>query len=108
MVRNLILSTCCLVGFALLLNSLQDKKDNILNWAVKDGSFKRQQSQFRNWIENKPGAQFPPEKDRYHLYVSYACPWAHRALIVRKLKGLEDIIPVTSVHWEMLEKGWTH
>lgn len=88
-----------------MLNRLQDKKDNILNWAGKDGSFKRQQSQFRNWIENKPDAQFPPEKDRYHLYVSYACPWAHRTLIVRKLKGLEDIIPVTSVHWEMLEKG---
>jgi len=83
-----------------------DKKDDILNWAGKDGSFQRQQSQFRNWIENKPDAQFPAEKDRYHLYVSYACPWAHRTLIVRKLKGLEDIIPYTSVHWEMLEKGW--
>lgn len=105
MVRNLVFSLCGVIGFALLLNNLQDKKDDILNWAGKDGSFKRQQSQFRNWIENKPGAKFPPEKDRYHLYVSYACPWAHRTLIVRQLKGLEDIIPVTSVHWEMLEKG---
>lgn len=107
MVRKYILPVGCIISLALLLNGLlQDKKDNnILSWAGKDGSFKRQQSQFRNWIENKPGAQFPPEKDRYHLYVSYACPWAHRALIVRELKGLQDIIPVTSVHWEMLEKG---
>jgi glutathionyl-hydroquinone reductase len=107
MVRDFIISTGCIVVVAFLLNYLQDKKDDILNWAGKDGSFKRQQSQFRNWIENKPDAQFPPEKDRYHLYVSYACPWAHRALIVRQLKGLQDIIPVTSVHWEMLEKGRT-
>ena len=57
-------------------------------------------------MSKKPNAHFPPEKGRYHLYVSYACPWAHRTLIVRKLKGLEDIIPYTSVHWEMLEKGW--
>ena len=41
----------------------------------KSGEFKRQQSQFRNWIKNEPGAEFKPEKDRYHLYVSYACPW---------------------------------
>ncbi|KAK0512152.1 hypothetical protein JMJ35_005280 [Cladonia borealis] len=79
---------------------------SITNWADKSGEFKRGQSQFRNHISKKPGAEFPPEKGRYHLYVSYACPWAHRTLIVRKLKGLEDIIPYTSVHWEMLEKGW--
>ncbi|OJJ51159.1 hypothetical protein ASPZODRAFT_12000 [Penicilliopsis zonata CBS 506.65] len=72
----------------------------------KSGEFKRQQSVFRNWISRKPGAEFPPEKDRYHLYVSYACPWAHRTLIVRKLKGLEDIVSFTSVHWHMAEKGW--
>ncbi|GES60219.1 ubiquitin-activating enzyme E1 [Aspergillus terreus] len=72
----------------------------------KSGEFKRQQSVFRNWISREAGAQFPPEKDRYHLYVSYACPWAHRTLIVRKLKGLEDIITYTSVHWHLGEKGW--
>jgi putative glutathione S-transferase len=86
-----------------------DKKSSILNWVApgdKTGEFKRQQSVFRSWIENKPDAEFPAEKDRYHLYVSYACPWAHRALIVRQLKGLEDIIGFTSVHWHMGEKGW--
>ncbi|EGD95440.1 glutathione S-transferase [Trichophyton tonsurans CBS 112818] len=82
---------------------------NITSWVNpndKSGEFKRGQSAFRNWISSKPGAQFPPEKDRYHLYVSYACPWAHRTLITRKLKGLEDIIPYTAVHWHMGEKGW--
>ncbi|EEQ91044.1 glutathione S-transferase [Blastomyces dermatitidis ER-3] len=70
------------------------------------GEFKRGQSAFRNWISREPGARFPPEKGRYHLYVSYACPWAHRTLITRKLKGLEDIISFTSVHWHMGELGW--
>lgn len=86
-----------------------ESKKNILNWVDpkdKSGEFKRQTSVFRNFISAKPGAEFPPEKGRYHLYVSYACPWAHRTLIVRKLKGLEDFISYTSVHWEMLEKGW--
>ncbi|EME40437.1 hypothetical protein DOTSEDRAFT_55656 [Dothistroma septosporum NZE10] len=88
--------------------SSENKKD-ILNWVDpkdKSGEFKRQTSVFRNWISKDSKAEFPAEKDRYHLYVSYACPWAHRALIVRKLKGLEDFITFTSVHWEMLEKGW--
>jgi len=84
-------------------------KENILNWVDpkdKSGEFKRQQSVFRSFISKDPGAEFPAEKDRYHLYVSYACPWAHRTLIVRNLKGLQDIIPFTSVHWHMGEKGW--
>lgn len=84
-----------------------DKKPSILNWAdSKSGEFNRQKSVFRSWIENKPDAEFPPEKGRYHLYVSYACPWAHRTLIVRSLKGLNDIISITSVHWHMGSKGW--
>ncbi|PFH49589.1 hypothetical protein AMATHDRAFT_62909 [Amanita thiersii Skay4041] len=69
-----------------------------------DGSFKRLDASFRNWIE-KDG-KFKPEKDRYHLYVSLACPWATRTLIVRKLKGLEDIIPVTVVSPRMGTQGW--
>ncbi|KAL4919547.1 hypothetical protein BDW62DRAFT_209750 [Aspergillus aurantiobrunneus] len=77
-----------------------------VNPADKSGEFKRQASVFRNWISRESGAEFPPEKDRYHLYVSYACPWAHRTLITRKLKGLEDIISYTSVHWHLGQKGW--
>ncbi|KAJ5178298.1 Glutathione S-transferase/chloride channel C-terminal [Penicillium coprophilum] len=72
----------------------------------KSGEFKRQQSIFRNWISREAGAQFPPEKGRYHLYVSYACPWAHRTLITRKLKGLEDFISFSSVHWHLGAEGW--
>ncbi|KAF2720675.1 hypothetical protein K431DRAFT_285583 [Polychaeton citri CBS 116435] len=85
---------------------MSEGQKNILSWANKSGEFKRQQSVFRDWISNEPDAKFTAEKDRYHLYVSYACPWAHRVLIVRKLKGLEEFLPYTSVHWEMLEKGW--
>ncbi|KAF7302873.1 Glutathione S-transferase [Mycena kentingensis (nom. inval.)] len=69
-----------------------------------DGSFKRVQSTFREFI--KKGGRFAPEKDRYHLYVSYGCPWATRTLIVRKLKGLEDIIPVSVVSPRMGTSGW--
>ncbi|KIW73524.1 hypothetical protein PV04_01637 [Phialophora macrospora] len=71
------------------------------------GELQRPASQFRDWISSEPGAKYPPEKGRYHLYVQYACPWAHRTLIVRKLKGLESIISVTSVHYHMsLVESW--
>lgn len=72
----------------------------------KSGEFKRQVSTFRDEISAAPGAKYPPEKGRYHLYVSLACPWAHRTLIVRALKGLEEYISVTTVHWKMSEEGW--
>ncbi|KAJ9642705.1 S-glutathionyl-(chloro)hydroquinone reductase [Knufia peltigerae] len=73
----------------------------------KKGELVRPPAQFRNFISRDPGARFPPEANRYHLYVSYACPWAHRTLIVRKLKGLESLISVTSVHWHMsLTDSW--
>ncbi len=76
------------------------------------GHFKRSASQFRNWItadgEAGPSGKsgFKAEKDRYHLYVSLACPWAHRTLIFRKLKKLEDYISVSVVDALMLENGW--
>ncbi|KAF2492095.1 glutathione S-transferase Gst3 [Lophium mytilinum] len=92
-----------------LSTSMSEDKKNILNWVLpgdKSGEFKRQQSVFRSFISKDPGAEFPAEKGRYHLYVSYACPWAHRTLIARNLKGLQDIIPFTSVHWHMGAKGW--
>lgn len=60
---------------------------------------------FRNWI--KPDSEFPPEKDRYHLYVSYACPWAHRTLIVRELKGLQDVISYSTVDFFLGPSGWS-
>jgi putative glutathione S-transferase len=68
------------------------------------GAFKRPPSIFRSFIQ--AGGQFPPEKDRYHLYVSYACPWATRTLILRKLKGLEDILPLTVVSPRLGPDGW--
>jgi putative glutathione S-transferase len=77
------------------------------------GHFKRSTSQFRNWVtlDGQAGPHgregFRAEKDRYHLYVSLACPWAHRTLLMRKLKGLEKIIPVSVVHPLMLDHGWT-
>ena len=76
------------------------------------GEFVREQSRFRNWITADGGAGpdgeggFAAEKDRYHLFVSLACPWAHRTLIFRVLKGLEDYISVSVVDPLMLENGW--
>lgn len=78
-----------------------------------EGRFVRSESQFRNWITpdgsagrtGKPG--FKAETGRYHLYVSLACPWAHRTLIFRELKGLTDIIPISAVNSYMGAEGWT-
>ncbi|MFB9952282.1 glutathione S-transferase family protein [Rhizobium puerariae] len=76
------------------------------------GHFKRAASHFRNWVTADGSAGpsgaggFGAEAGRYHLYVSYACPWAHRTLIFRKLKKLEDLISVSVVDYLMLENGW--
>ena len=86
--------------------------DQWYNTEKHGGRFVRSESQFRNWVttDGSPGpfgeGGFPAQKGRYHLYVSLACPWAHRALIFRKLKGLEDMIDVSVVHPLMLENGW--
>jgi len=71
-----------------------------------NGQFVRQDSRFRSRISSEDGSQFTPEAGRYHLYVSLACPWAHRTLIFRKLKQLEDIISVSIVEAKMMENGW--
>jgi len=76
------------------------------------GAFVRSEAQFRNWVtpDGAPGSTgsggFKAEPGRYHLYVSYACPWAHRTLIFRVLKGLQQVIDVTAVHPHMLANGW--
>jgi putative glutathione S-transferase len=77
------------------------------------GAFQRTTASFRNWItpDGDPGPTgsggFKAEAGRYHLYVSMACPWAHRTLIFRALKGLTDYIDVSVVHPDMLDEGWT-
>lgn len=79
----------------------------------EDGHFKREEAQRRDWIARpeqaipEEASRYAPEAGRYHLYVSLACPWAHRTLIYRKLKGLEDLIGVSVVSWLMREEGWT-
>ncbi len=72
----------------------------------ESGSFERGETTFRDWVSDEPDATYQPEAGRYHLYVSYACPWAHRTLVVRALKGLEDAIPVSVVDPYRGEDGW--
>jgi glutathionyl-hydroquinone reductase len=87
--------------------------DRWYDTASTGGRFVRVDSAFRNWVtpDGSPGPSgsggFKAEPGRYHLYVSYACPWASRALILRKLKGLEGMIGLSVTHWLMAEQGWT-
>lgn len=93
---------------------LKDGKwhDQWYDTRAAEGEFIREDSQFRNWItkDGSPGPSgmggFAAEPGRYHLYVSLACPWAHRTLIFRKLKALEKLIGVSIVHPHMLSQGW--
>jgi len=80
--------------------------DNWYDTKASKGKFERQESRFRATISNEPGSHYPVEAGRYHLYVSLACPWAHRTLIFRQLKQLEEIISVSVVQAKMLENGW--
>ena len=94
---------------------LQEGKwvDRWYDTKAEQGRFVRKDSQFRNWVtpDGEPGPSgeggFKAEAGRYHLYISHACPWAHRTLILRKLKGLEDMIGLSVVNWIMGEQGWT-
>ena len=87
--------------------------DQWYDTATTSGRFVRKDAQFRNWVtpDGAPGPSgsggFRAERGRYHLYVSLACPWAHRTLIFRKLKGLESFISLSVVYWLMAADGWT-
>lgn len=75
------------------------------SFPTSGGAFQRPNAVFRDSIA--PGGAFPPQAGRYHLYISLACPWAHRTLIFRRLKGLEGMIGLSVVHWLMGDNGWT-
>ncbi len=83
------------------------------SFASDSGEFERKASSFRNFVtaDGSPGPTgeggFKAEPGRYHLYVALACPWAHRTLILRHRKGLEDMIGLSVVHWFMGEDGWS-
>ncbi|MEM6322240.1 MAG: glutathione S-transferase family protein [Pseudomonadota bacterium] len=94
-----------------LVNGVWDTQDAYMK--PKDGAFVRSTTSFRNWVTPDGSAGpsgeggFQAEANRYHLYVSYACPWAHRTLIFRAVKGLDDLIDISVVHPDMLSDGWT-
>ena len=94
-----------------LVNGIWD--DAWYDTKASGGSFVRSTTAFRNWITPDGSAGpsgeggFAAQSGRYHLYVSYACPWAHRTLIFRAIKGLNDHITVSVVHPDMLSDGWT-
>ena len=73
---------------------------------TEDGEFNRQTDAFREWVTADGSTGYPAARDRYHLYVSWACPWAHRTIIVRKLKSLEQVIGLTAVDPLRDERGW--
>jgi putative glutathione S-transferase len=87
--------------------------DQWYDTSASGGRFVRRDSVFRNWVttDGTPGPTgvggYRAEAGRYHLYVSLACPWAHRTLIFRGLKGLTPLIDVSVVHWLMAEQGWS-
>ncbi len=82
-------------------------RDEWYDTGKSGGRFRRSDSAFRDWVTADGGSGHKAEPGRYHLYVSLACPWAHRTLIFRRLKRLEEVISVDVVHWHMAENGWS-
>jgi putative glutathione S-transferase len=103
------------IGYSARMGMLVDGKWHDVWYDTKEskGRFVRSEAQFRNWITTDGSAGpsgkggFKAEPDRYHLYISLACPWAHRTLIYRKLKGLESMISLSAVNSYMGSEGWT-
>ncbi len=80
--------------------------DQIIRGELAGGEFMRQRSSFRDWVRADGSGAYPAEAGRYHLYVALACPWSHRAVIVRALKGLEEVISISYAHPYRDERGW--
>ncbi len=72
----------------------------------EEGAFQREETTFRDWIRADGSTGYPPETDRYHLYISRACPWAHRTALMRRLRGLTDVISMSIVDPYMGKDGW--
>ena len=95
----------------LLVNGIW--RDQWYDTTAEGGHFVRPRTIFRNWVTRDGtagptgAAGFAAAPGRYHLYVSLACPWAHRTLILRALKGLQHLVSLSVVHWRMLDHGWT-
>lgn len=90
------------------LEEQQASRGNTWDRQIDDqGAFVRKPTTFRSWISPSQDSPYAPEAGRYHLYVSYACPWAHRTLITRKLKGLEEAISYDVVDYLLGDDGWT-
>ncbi len=99
------------MGLGLLIDGVWH--DQWYDTSSSGGRFVRSASQFRHWVtpDGRPGPSgdggFRAEAGRYHLYISHACPWAHRTAIFRSIKGLASMVSVSVVHWLMGEEGWT-
>ncbi|MFT7580480.1 MAG: putative glutathione S-transferase [Myxococcota bacterium] len=88
------------------MGKLIDGRWHDVDYAHKDGAFVRGNSKFRDAVSSDGSTPYPAAAGRYHLYVSLACPWAHRTLVMRALKGLEDAVSVSGVGPLMAERGW--
>jgi len=86
---------------------MNDPRAQFPSEAGKDGAFVRQQDAFRNWVSADGSSPYAAEAGRYHLYVSYACPWAHRTIIARAILGLDRAIGMTVVDPLRDERGWS-
>lgn len=95
---------------ATAMSAGDEKKDGSTKWSSNDGRFRRQVSSFRDFISSAPDAKFKPELNRYHLVTAMACPWAHRTMIVRKLKGIDKVdglLPLHTVDSLLGPEGWS-
>lgn len=104
---NIKLLTATFINFTLLF-SLITSKTMPDTWAIadKDGHMRRAPSAFRDFVSRDPNSKYPAGKGRYALHANYGCPWAHRALITRQLKGLEDVVEMSPTDVDLGKDGW--